>query len=137
MIKSIFGGWSVWAYVALALALSATIGGYGYHRGALSQAKLVGELNGTIDKLKSDVTAAEAETTACNDDIRKANETLKLVQEEAQQRMRAAASAANKARIEAKKYERALAAIVAEGPSSSCDEEAERFRADLRKERAK
>lgn len=136
-VMKLFAGWSVWAYVGLFAAVLAAVGGFAYHRGAISQAAEVGRLNGEITKLDADVAAAEAETATCNADITDANNRLKKVRDEAEERMREAAVAATKARAEAKKHERALAAIIAEGPSSSCDEEAERFREDLRKERQK
>lgn len=142
VIKSLFAAWNLKAsLLALAIlaALLAAAGGYGYHRGAISQAKEVGELNGKINKLEADVSREKGTTAACEADITEQNKRLDTLANEAAKAKKEAVVAAARARLLAKKQRERVSAIISEPPSASCDEEAERIRDDLRqrRERAK
>lgn len=139
-MKTLFAAWNLKSsLVALAVlaALLATVGGYGYHRGAISQAEKVGELNGQIEKLKADVDSEKAVSAACQADINDQNQRFETLRLEAEAAKKEAAQAAARARLVAKKQRERVSAIISEPRSASCDEEVEKFRADLRRERDK
>lgn len=141
-MKALFVAWQLKNYliaIAVVAALLAVVGGYGYHRGAISQAKEVGELNGKISKLEADIDSEKAATASCQADIEDQNKRLDMLADEAAKAKKEAAVAAARARLAAKAQRERVSAIISEPASSSCDEEAERIREDLRlrRERAK
>lgn len=144
-VKALFVAWQLKNYlIALAAvaALLAVVGGYGYHRGAISQAEEVGRLNGKIGelgaeitRLKADVAEADAKTLTCQNKIGEQNAAIAQWKAEADQRIRDAAKAAAAARATAQTYKDRAKKLSQQTPSKSCAEASARFIERLRRER--
>lgn len=134
-VIKLLSGLGLWAYLGIAAAVLASVGGYAYYRGAISQAEKVGRLTAEISKLKSDVQAADGKTIACHAVITAQNDKITRWKEEADLRIAEAAKAAQAARIVAQTYKDRARNLSQQRPSRTCEEAAQRFRQQLQSER--
>lgn len=134
-VIKLFSGWGLWAYVAVAAAVLASVGGYAYYRGAISQAEKVGRLTATIAKLEADVRDANTKTKTCQASIETQNARIEAWKTEADLRIAEAAKAAQAARAVAQTYKDKARQLSQRTPSRSCEEAANRFRQQLQDER--
>ena len=115
------------AFAVLA-SYSAVLGGFAYHKGAMSKAEEIGTLKANVQTEKDNYTACSliaSEQTA----------RFKQMQEDAERRSAEAAKAAEQARLIASSYKKKAILISRMKPSTSCGEAAGRLRDQLRIER--
>lgn len=113
---------------AVAATYTAIVGGFAYHRGALSNAKEIGELTVKL-------TAEQDSNKACIDIGKKQTDSFKQMQADAERRAEEARKIAEQSRLLADAYRKKATLIARMKPSTSCGEAAGRLRDQLRIER--
>lgn len=115
------------AFAVLA-SYTAIVGGFAYHKGAMSKAEEIGKLEANLQTEKDN-------HAACTAMGREQTRGFLKMQEDAERRSAAAAKAAEQARAVAGEYKKRAIQIGRMKPSASCGEAAQRLRDQLRIER--